>query len=323
MSRVSVIIPNFNHAHFLRRRIDSVLAQTSDILELIIMDDASTDGSLQVIQHYVNDPRVTVLFNEVNSGNPFVQWNKGVEAAGGEYIWIAESDDFCDPCFLETMQKILTSNPEVGLAFCQSWLVDEHSRKQQLFSDYDAFVGGKRWRDGFIAKGEEEVRLWLSRGNTIPNASAVVFRRSLYEQIGGAPTHLRLCGDWMTWARMLMRCELAFHPKALNCFRIDHAASQRAKAKQEALDVFEGLQVLRDIVERLELTEEEFAAAFHSHLDRWAMYAVAYRYPLSLNRRIYRQFKALRAQSGFRFPFRLGRHFLVQSGAQVKRMVGK
>src|SRR5690242_21921320 len=87
---VSVIIPNYNHARYLPRRIESVLRQSYQDFELILMDDASTDDSREVLSLYLSDPRVRVQFNEVNSGSPFKQWNKGVKLARGKYVWIAE-----------------------------------------------------------------------------------------------------------------------------------------------------------------------------------------------------------------------------------------
>ena len=96
MPRVSIIVPNFNHAAFLKRRLDSIFQQTMQDFELIFLDDASTDSSLAVFEDYAHDSRVTRHVNQDNSGNPFVQWNRGLEMAAGEYIWIAESDDFAD-----------------------------------------------------------------------------------------------------------------------------------------------------------------------------------------------------------------------------------
>src|SRR5436190_2458977 len=97
MPRVSVIVPNYNHAPFLERRIESVLRQTFQDYELLIMDDASTDSSPDIIARYGKLPKVRILLNDRNSGSPFHQWNKGVNEAKGDFIWIAESDDYADP----------------------------------------------------------------------------------------------------------------------------------------------------------------------------------------------------------------------------------
>ena len=91
---VSVIIPNYNHAPFLKERIDSVLNQTYDNFEVIILDDKSTDNSKEVIANYRGHSKIShIVYNEENSGSTFKQWQKGFSLAKGDYIWIAESDD--------------------------------------------------------------------------------------------------------------------------------------------------------------------------------------------------------------------------------------
>ena len=100
--KVSVIIPNYNHKDYLRQRIESVLNQTFRDFEVIILDDASTDGSKDILEQYANHNKVTQhIFNYVNSGSVFKQWIKGIQLAKGDYVWIAESDDFADVHFLE------------------------------------------------------------------------------------------------------------------------------------------------------------------------------------------------------------------------------
>src|SRR6267378_5588953 len=82
---VSVIVPNYNHARYLRQRIESVLGQTYKDIEVILLDDCSTDESRAIISEYSADPRVKVVLNEVNSGSTFKQWKKGMGLAHGEY----------------------------------------------------------------------------------------------------------------------------------------------------------------------------------------------------------------------------------------------
>src|SRR4030095_7296186 len=113
MPTVSVIIPNYNHARYLRKRIDSVLGQTYQDFEVVLLDDCSTDNSREILLSYAGDRRVTVEFNAENSGSVFKQWNKGVQMARGRYIWIAESDDYADVRLLARMVPILDEQPEV------------------------------------------------------------------------------------------------------------------------------------------------------------------------------------------------------------------
>ena len=89
MPKVSVIIPNYNHAQFLEQRIQSVLDQTYQDFEIIYLDDASTDNSNEVFAKFANNSRIRAIYNQTNSGSPFKQWNKGIRLAQGEYVWIA------------------------------------------------------------------------------------------------------------------------------------------------------------------------------------------------------------------------------------------
>ena len=101
--KVSVIVPNYNYARYLPIRLESILNQTFKDFELILLDDASTDNSIQILENYRNHPNVSQLVvNKVNTGSPFQQWMKGILLARGEYIWIAEADDIADLQFLET-----------------------------------------------------------------------------------------------------------------------------------------------------------------------------------------------------------------------------
>src|SRR5580658_7167935 len=111
MPKVSVIVPNYNHARFLRRRIDTILAQTFQDFELILLDDCSTDESRSILREYASAPRVRFEFNEVNSGSTFKQWNKGVRLTQGKYVWIAESDDYADIRLLERLVAVLNDEP--------------------------------------------------------------------------------------------------------------------------------------------------------------------------------------------------------------------
>src|SRR4051812_6782012 len=108
MAQVSVIVPNYNHAKYLKKRIDSIIAQSFQDFEVIILDDCSTDDSRSIIEQYRGHNKISnIIFNQENSGGPFHQWKKGMALAKGKYIWIAESDDWCEPSLLETLVAAL------------------------------------------------------------------------------------------------------------------------------------------------------------------------------------------------------------------------
>ncbi len=224
---VSVIVPNFNHARYLALRIESILRQSFADFELIILDDASTDDSIKVIEPFLGDSRVRFFPRTVNSGSPFPQWNRGVALARADLVWIAESDDSADPGLLAALVRPLMDNPLIGLSYCQSIHIDESGRDLGSLRGWTDDLDPWRWRDGFVNNGASECSRFLIWKNTIPNASAVVFRRSAFLGAGGAPTHLRQCGDWLTWARMLQISDVSFDPRPLNRFR-SHSGNVRS-----------------------------------------------------------------------------------------------
>ena len=116
MPKVSIVLPNYNYAKYLDERIQSLLNQTYKDFELIILDDASQDNSIEVIEKYRNDPRVKTKYFSENSGLPYQRWNDGADMAQGEYLLIAGADDSCHPTLLEKLVEKLDNYPHVGLS---------------------------------------------------------------------------------------------------------------------------------------------------------------------------------------------------------------
>lgn len=214
---VTVIIPNFNHSRFLRQRIDSVLNQTYREFEIVILDDCSTDISREIIDTYRSNNKVKkVIYNEVNSGSPFKQWEKGIQEAEGEWVWIAESDDFCDENFLETaIQQLKQTHGD--LFFCQSFNVNETNDiiKDNFWWTDD--IKGINWSKPFCQEGKEFIRVALQFKNVIPNASAVVFKRDNFNF--KAITQYKNCGDWLFWIDFIKWRKVTYSPLQLNHFR--------------------------------------------------------------------------------------------------------
>jgi glycosyltransferase involved in cell wall biosynthesis len=116
--KVSIILPCYNHENYLKERLDSIFNQTYQNFEVIILDDASTDGSQDLLIEYKKHVKVSHhIINTKNSGSPFLQWQKGLELAIGDYVWIAESDDSCDINFLKSnLEKIEQENANICVA---------------------------------------------------------------------------------------------------------------------------------------------------------------------------------------------------------------
>jgi glycosyltransferase involved in cell wall biosynthesis len=246
MPTVSVIIPNYNHERFLRKRLESVVNQSFRDIEIIYLDDASTDGSADVVKDFLGDKRIRSYPGLSNSGNPFNQWNKGVALARGKYIWIAESDDFAEPDFLEKLLPQLEEHPETAVAYCQSYNVDDNDDITASAESHTNDIDAARWTESFYSAGRDECSKYLYLRNTIPNASAVLFRKDVYESAGGADTAFRLNGDWHLWVKMLLRSDLRFVAEHLNYFR-HHDASVRSSESRYGKNFEESFRVRKYI----------------------------------------------------------------------------
>ena len=212
---VSVIVPNYCHSQYLDERILSILNQTYQDFELIILDDCSPDNgaSKEVIERYRNNPHVShIVYNKVNSGSPFKQWRRGLELAKGEYVWIAESDDSCKPTMLITLLRACVETKAV-LTFCKSICFKETDKIQYINSLQ------KSLNNDFTLSGFDFIRLHLSEGCRIMNASSVIFRREIAMGINRQYEEMKASGDWLFWIEMAERGNVSYVNNELNYFR--------------------------------------------------------------------------------------------------------
>lgn len=216
--RVSVIVPNYNYARYLEERIESILNQTYQDFELILLDDCSTDDSCSILERYASHPKVShYIPNTQNSGSPFVQWEKGLSLARGEYVWIAEADDSCTPELLEALTSLLEDNQDVVIAYCGSVQINEEGTA--LAEDYD------RWQENHQAyayKGKNFIYQELVRENKVYNASMTIFKREAWLQLQEQEKEylgMCSCGDWFFWLKLAELGDVIELRSKLNRFR--------------------------------------------------------------------------------------------------------
>ena len=210
---ISVIIPNFNHAPYLDERIQSVLNQTYRNFEIIILDDNSTDNSLEVINQYAKDAHVTNFeIDEENSGSPFRQWNKGLMLAKGDLIWIAESDDSCDVHLLESLVKEFENDDQLVFSFCRSRKMNESSEVEGVHFGRIKFPRNSICGSLFI----KQYLLWR---NYVVNASSVLFRKSVALQVDKSYQSFKGSGDWFFWVLLAERGNVSVVDEPLNYTR--------------------------------------------------------------------------------------------------------
>lgn len=255
MPKVSVIVPNYRHARYLPLRLDSVLNQTYRDFRLLIMDDASDDGSRAVIERYRDRPEVTILYNDTNSGSVFRQWEKGIQHTDSDYVWIAESDDWAAPSFLAQLVPLLEARSEVAVAYAQSWIADPDGQVTGDALCWTEDLDPMRWKSDFTARGRDEVANFLLVKNTIPNASAALMRRRVLDRVRPIDARYRLCGDWWHWIRMLLAGDVAYVADHLNYWRL--RSSNARTAPPGELEWQEGEPILTEACALLGLNTAE------------------------------------------------------------------
>ena len=223
--KISVIIPNYNYAKFLFERVYSILNQNYPIYELIILDDCSTDNSLEIINQivscinkYIN---VKVVLNEKNSGNAFSQWQKGFKLASGDYVWICEADDYCKKNFLRKVTKPINQNGNIIISYADTGFIDSTGTivKKSLIDQIDLLKTG-HWQKNYINTGQNEIDNYTYLNCTIPNVSGIIIKKDDYEDILNISKTFKQCGDWYFYLNALQRGKIAFNKKTLNYYRL-------------------------------------------------------------------------------------------------------
>ena len=226
MPRVSIVVPSYNYAAYLGECMRSVLEQRFTDLELVVVDDGSTDGSREVVESFLGDPRVVLVAHERNQGH-IRAVNDGFRRATGEYVAHIGADDFWHPELLARTVPLLDAHPRVGLAHTNYRMVDGDGR---VTSERGTNVP---YADGF--RGDALPHLLFE--NYIPPVAAV-FRREALAWVGGEFSEaIPFSEDWRLWLAIARRREVAYVDAPLATYRVHgrnlHSAllrSHRAEA---------------------------------------------------------------------------------------------
>ncbi len=273
--KVSVIVPNFNHASHLTARLDSIYSQTYSNFEVILLDDCSSDNSVQILSEYAvrYAGRTTTCFNSENSGGVFQQWRKGLALASGEFIWIAESDDECSVNFLDELVQFF-ANPAVMLAFSRTEFI-QGSPPRTIWTqeEYLADLGLGIWQASFVKSAMDLVRLGWSAKNLAPNVSGVLFRNPLGLKLLDDPEwfNLRMCGDWVFYLSVIRGGLVGYSPKATNYYR-QHSENTSVKTQSTEIYYREHEVVGRKLAELYPLATAECSLQERILYNHWCMH---------------------------------------------------
>ncbi len=243
---LSVIIPNFNHAHFLPACLDSVLNQSWQPEEVIVIDDASTDNSVEVIEGFMRKyPLVRLHRNPENRGILY-NINLARELAHGDYLYHPAADDTVMPGFFETSMQLLARHPQAALSCTVGIWTEESS--------------GYQWQMG-LGNGSEPCYLTpdqmfeLERnGRLYIAAHTVIFRRVCLAEAGGFIPELKWYTDWFAAYVAGFRHGVCFVPEPLARFNI-LPASYYTRSRAEPRGNREVLEHLLELLNRPEYRE--------------------------------------------------------------------
>ncbi len=240
---LSVVIPNYNHAQYLPINLRAILSQSRLPDEVIVVDDASTDNSLEVLAAFEREhPRLRVIRNEVNRGAEFAL-NRGTDEATSDYVFWSGADDYVKPGFVEKSMKLLARHPQAALCCTVGDWVDE---TVGLNPHMGARMGAKPafFTPDDLVRLETQSRLFIS-------SNSVIFRRDLLLGSGGMRSALKWHSDWFLIHALAFRHGICFVPEPLAVFVIrgDGYSSQTPEKLEEHV------QVLRNIMDLL-LTDE-------------------------------------------------------------------
>lgn len=266
--RFSIIVPLYNKAPYVRHALESIAAQTFRDYEVIVVDDGSTDGSLDVVRDFVrndgmsrlrlnepltlNDGRLTIL-SQPNAGVAAAR-NNGVEKSKGEYVCFLDADDWWEPNYLEEMDKLIREYPDAGL----------------YATNYVYYKPGNTrvWLD-FKTGYLDYAHAYLIQPAMPVWTGAACIPRKVFDKMGGFPIGIKLGEDFLLWAKTALNYKVAFCEKLLAYYNNDIPAFQRATRNLHAPEhnMLFHLDSIEEEINRLQYTSNK-AANWKALLDK-------------------------------------------------------
>ncbi len=273
-------MPTYNYARYLPEAIDSVLMQEYRDFELIIIDDASSDGTADIISRYAAaDKRVQASVNTRNAGM-VNNWNRCLAQASGEYIKFLFGDDrFESRHTLGTMAEVLDRHPDVSLVASARTIIDQHSNRIKTISTY---AGNSTWTGADII-----MDCILERLNRIGEPSAVLFRKS--QALRGFDIRYRQLVDLEMWFHLLEQGAFAYIDEPLVAFRKHPLQETNKNAANSALMINESFLLLDEYSRKPYITLPRWKRGYMNYLPLYAIW------------KLYKTHKKLSRQEAFEY----------------------
>lgn len=227
MPKISIILTSYNHAKYIRESIDSVLAQTFADFELLVLDDASSDNSWDIINSYT-DPRIKAYRNENNQLGT-KRFNQAItEIAAGEYIAVHHSDDVWELDKLHKQVEFLDSHPQYGAIFTNAFAIGEDSKPLNDPAHFYSSIFDQHNRSRY-----EWLNHFFYEGNALCHPSILV-RKHCYMNCGVYRYGLAQLTDFDMWIRLCLKYEIYVLPERLVRFRVRENEANASGRRPEA-----------------------------------------------------------------------------------------
>lgn len=220
---VSIIIPTYNRASYLRKTLESAVRQTYPSLEIVVLDDASTDETPWVVKS-INDERCRYLRHSANKG-PNGNWKAGMKTVEGDYFAFLADDDVLEPSFVERLVNPLLQNNDLILSFCDHWVIDDDGKRQvQLSQENSQWYGRDKLGHGpvgdFVKTALVDEAIYIG---------AVMFRRSFVSPSFLSPVARSAMGGWILYNCIKTGHEGYYVPERLMGCRWQQGSVSRSK----------------------------------------------------------------------------------------------
>ena len=226
---VSIIIPAYNAEKFIGETIESVSHQSLSEWEMWIIDDGSTDQTVDIVSLYIHDPRIH-LISKKNEGVSIAR-NIGFQHAKGTYVAFLDADDSWLETRLEKMVALFRTNPALGLVHSHMQVIDEHSYPQETIY---------KGKEGYIL---DSLLLWEECN--IPAPSSILVKREVVDRVGGFSTKLSTAADQEFFFRVAALYEIGMVPEVLGLYRI-HGQNMHSNILRMEKDHLRAYQLAED-----------------------------------------------------------------------------
>ena len=219
MPKFSIIVPLYNKAPYIRKALESVMSQTYHDFECIVINDGSSDNSLEVVQNFVDglkieDRRLKIVDQE-NAGVAAAR-NRGVKESRGEYICFLDADDWWEQNYLDEMDKLIQEYPEAGLYGCDYYYV-KNGRKKIYPKDADGYI--------------DYCKVYTHCGAMPIHPNGAIIPRKVFDEVGGFDMRIKMGEDFILFMQIEMRYNVVFLNKQLVYFNQDADPAWRAITK--------------------------------------------------------------------------------------------